>query len=222
MARAIMMHETGGPEVLKWEEYDPGEPGPGEVKIFHEALGLNYIDVYHRTGVYPLPAMPTVPGMEGAGVVESVGEGVDEFSVGDRVAYAAVPVGAYATHRCIPAHRLVTLPDEISTREAASMMLKGMTVRYLVKGCYDVQPGSVLLVHAASGGVGAILCQWAKHLGAVTIGTVGSLEKGIWQNRTVVPTQFYTMKRIFRRKSAPSHGAGGSMWCTTPLAPIHS
>lgn len=177
MVHAIRIHETGGPGVLTWEPFEPGLPGEGEVRVVHEAIGLNYIDVYHRSGLYPLPTLPCVLGLEGAGIVDEVGPGVEEFQKGDRVAYAGVPPGAYAEIRCIPAHRLVKLPDAISTRDAASMMLQGMTARYLLKGCYDVQPGSIILVHAASGGVGSIVCQWARHLGAVVIGTVGSLEK---------------------------------------------
>jgi len=177
MAYAIRIHQTGGPEVLSYEEYDPGAPGPGEVRIVHEAIGLNFIDVYHRTGLYPLPALPAIPGLEGAGIVDAVGQGVSEFAKGDRVAYAGVPPGAYADIRCIPAHRLVKLPEEISTREAAAMMLQGMTARYLLRGCFPVRAGSTILIHAASGGVGSILCQWASHLGATTIGTVGSREK---------------------------------------------
>ncbi len=177
MTHAIKIHKTGGPEVLSWEEYEPGKPGPGEVRIIHEAIGLNFIDVYHRTGLYPLPSLPVVPGLEGAGRVESVGAGVTEFVKGDRVAYAGIPPGAYAEVRCIPAHRLVKLPDAISTHDAAGLMLQGMTARYLLKGCFDVKPGTTLLIHAASGGVGSILCQWARHIGATTIGTVGSVEK---------------------------------------------
>jgi len=177
MHHAIRIHKIGAPEVLEWEEHDPGLPGPGEVRIVHEAVGLNFIDVYLRTGLYPLPALPAIPGLEGAGIVEMVGEGVQDLVKGDRVAYAGVPPGAYAEVRCIPAHRLVKLPDDISTHDAAGMMLQGMTARYLLKGCYPVQAGSTLLVHAASGGVGSILCQWARHLGATTIGTVGSREK---------------------------------------------
>lgn len=177
MTHAIRIHETGGPEVLSWEEYDPGRPGEGEVLIRHEAVGLNFIDVYHRTGLYPLPELPTTPGLEGAGQVESVGKGVTEFKEGDRVAYAGVPPGAYAEKRCIPAHRLVKLPEAIDTRQAAGMMLQGMTARYLLHGCFKVGPETTLLIHAASGGVGSIVCQWAKHLGATTIGTVGSKEK---------------------------------------------
>lgn len=177
MSHAIRIHETGGPEVLKWESFDPGAPGPGEVRVIHEAIGLNFIDVYHRTGLYPLPSLPAVVGLEGAGIVDAVGDGVGEFRKGDRVAYAGVPPGAYAEVRCIPAHRLVKLPDAISTRDAAAMMLQGMTARYLLKGCYPVGPQSTILIHAAAGGVGTLVCQWARHLGATSIGTVGSDEK---------------------------------------------
>ncbi len=177
MVHAVTIHAHGGPEVLSWETYDPGIPGPGEVRVIHEAVGLNFIDVYHRTGLYPLPSLPAVIGLEGAGIVDRVGEGVDEFKRGDRIAYAGVPPGAYAEVRCIPAHRLVRLPDTISTREAAAMMLQGMTARYLLKGCFHVGPETRLLIHAAAGGVGSLVCQWARHLGAVSIGTVGSEEK---------------------------------------------
>ena len=177
MPKAIRIYETGGPEVLRWEEFDPGKPGAGEALVRHEAVGLNFIDVYHRTGLYPLPSLPAVPGMEGAGIVEQLGDGVTEVSVGDRVAYAGIPPGAYAQLRCIPAHRLVKLPDDIPTRQAAAMMLQGMTARYLLRGCYDVKKDDVILIHAAAGGVGSIVCQWAKHLGATVIGTVGSPEK---------------------------------------------
>jgi NADPH2:quinone reductase len=177
MSKAIIMHETGGPEVLRWEEYDPGKPGPGEVLIRHEAVGLNYIDIYHRSGLYPLPSLPGIPGMEGAGIVETIGDSVTEVSVGDRVAYAGLPPGAYAEARIMPAHRLVKLPDSISTRQGAAMMLQGMTARYLLHGCYQVKSGDTILIQAAGGGVGLIVCQWAKHLGAAVIGTVGSPEK---------------------------------------------
>jgi NADPH2:quinone reductase len=171
------METTGGPEVLRWQEYDPGDPGPGEVRVVHEAIGLNFIDVYHRTGLYPVPALPVVPGLEGAGIVDMVGAGVTEFARGDRVAYAGVPLGAYAEVRCMPAHRLVRLPDEIACRQAAAMMLRGMTARYLLKGCFTVKAGDTILIHAAAGGVGSIVCQWAAHIGATIIGTVGSREK---------------------------------------------
>ena len=177
MTKAIRIHETGGPEVLRWEDHDPGQPGPGEVLLRHEAVGLNYIDVYNRTGLYPLPPLPATPGMEGAGIVESLGEGVSEVAVGDRVAYAGLPPGAYAEVRLMPDHRLVKLPESISTDQGAAMMLQGMTARYLLRGCYDVKAGDTILIHAAAGGVGLIVCQWAKHLGATVIGTVGSAEK---------------------------------------------
>ena len=177
MVKAIKMHETGDPEVLRWEDYDPGQPGPGEVLLRHEAVGLNFIDVYHRTGLYPVGPLPAIPGMEGAGMVEAIGEGVSEVAVGDRVAYAGLPPGAYAEARIMPANRLVKLPDSISTRQGAAMMLQGMTARYLLKGCYEIKAGDNILIHAAAGGVGLIVCQWAKHLGATVIGTVGTDEK---------------------------------------------
>ncbi len=177
MVKAVIMNETGDPGVLRWETYDPGQPKAGEILLRQEAVGLNYIDVYHRTGLYPLPDLPAIPGMEGAGVVEFVGEGVSEFRVGDRVAYAGLPPGAYAEARIIPADRLVKLPETISTRQAAAMMLQGMTARYLLHGCYNVKAGDHILIHAAAGGVGLIVCQWAKHIGATVIGTVGSPEK---------------------------------------------
>jgi NADPH2:quinone reductase len=177
MTKAVMMEKTGGPEVLHWVDYDPGPPKTGEVQLRQEAVGLNFIDVYHRSGLYPLPSLPAIPGMEGAGVVQAVGEDVSEFAAGDRVAYAGLPPGAYAEVRNIPAHRLVKLPDAISTRHAAAMMLQGMTARYLLHGCYKVKAGDRILVQAAAGGVGLIVCQWAKHIGAVVIGTAGSPEK---------------------------------------------
>jgi NADPH2:quinone reductase len=176
MGKAIRMYKTGGPEVLLWEDFDPGHPAAGEILVRNEAVGLNFIDVYHRTGLYPLPSLPTVPGVEGAGIVEEIGEGVSEFSVGDRVAYSEPP-GAYAEARLIPAHRLVKVPDSISTQQAAAMMLQGMTTRYLLRGCYDVKAGVTILIHAAAGGVGLIVCQWANYLGAKVIGTVGSKDK---------------------------------------------
>ena len=177
MTHAIRIYENGGPEALKWEPYEPGDPGEGEVQVRHEAVGLNFIDVYHRTGLYPLPALPAVPGLEASGVVEQVGSGVADFKQGDRVAYAGVPPGAYSQVRCIPAHRLVKLPASISFETGAAMMLKGMTARYLIRGCYPVKAGDVILVHAVSGGVGSIVSQWASHIGATVIGTVGSPEK---------------------------------------------
>jgi NADPH2:quinone reductase len=171
------MNKTGGPNVLQWVDVDAGTPANGEALVRHEAVGLNYIDVYHRSGLYPLPELPATPGLEGSGVVIEVGDGVNEVSVGDRVAYAGMPPGAYADVRRIPAHRLVRVPSAVSLHQAAAMMLKGMTARYLLHGCYRVGETDTLLIHAAAGGVGSILCQWAKHLGAVVIGTVGSDEK---------------------------------------------
>ncbi len=177
MAHAIRMHEPGGPEVLRWEEVEVNDPGPGEVRLRHRAVGLNYIDVYHRTGVYPVPSLPWIIGMEGAGEVLAVGGNVADIRPGDRVAYAGMPPGAYATERLMSAHRLVRLPDQISDTQAAAMMLQGMTAQYLLRRTYRVQPGDTILFHAAAGGVGLIACQWAKKLGATVIGTVGSPEK---------------------------------------------
>ncbi len=177
MSKAIRIYETGGPDVLRWQDVDIGNPGPGEVRLQQTAVGLNFIDIYHRTGLYPLPELPAIPGMEGAGTVAAVGDGVTEVSVGDRVAYAGLPPGAYAEERLIPAHRLVKLPEQISDRQAAGMMLQGMTVQYLLRSTFHVKPGDTILMHAAAGGVGLIACQWAKYLGATVIGTVGSQEK---------------------------------------------
>ena len=177
MTHAIRIHETGGPEVLTWEAVEVGAPGPGEVRLEQKAVGLNFIDVYHRTGLYPLPALPTAIGMEAAGQVEQVGEGVTDLKPGDRVAYAAPPPGAYAEARIMPADRLVKLPDDISDLQAAAMMLQGMTVQYLIRRTFRVNKGDTVLFHAAAGGVGLIACQWLKHLGATVIGTVGSDEK---------------------------------------------
>lgn len=177
MTHAIRIHQTGGPEALVWEAVDVGDPGPGEVRLRQTAIGLNFIDAYHRSGLYPLPALPAVIGMEAAGVVEAVGDGVEGLEPGDRVAYATLPVGAYAEARLIPATRVVPLPDSISDQTAAAMMLKGLTAQYLLRRTYRVKAGETILVHAAAGGVGLILCQWAKHLGVTVIGTVGSEEK---------------------------------------------
>lgn len=176
MTHAIRIHGTGGPEVLTWEAVEVGEPGPGEVRIRQTAIGLNYIDTYHRSGLYKLAVLPAVIGMEGAGRVEAVGPGVSEFKVGDRVAYGTA-LGAYAEARVIAADRLVKLPDSISDATAASIMLQGMTVRYLLRETYPCTADTVMLFHAAAGGVGLIACQWAKAIGATMIGTVGSDEK---------------------------------------------
>ncbi|ACL72697.1 Alcohol dehydrogenase zinc-binding domain protein [Thioalkalivibrio sulfidiphilus HL-EbGr7] len=174
MTHAIRIHETGGPEVMRWESIEVGEPGPGEVRLRQTAVGLNFIDVYFRTGLYPLPSLPGGLGMEAAGVVEDVGEGVTTLKEGDRVAYATPPPGAYAEARIMPAARLVKLPDNIEERTAAAMMLRGMTAHYLLRRIHRVEPGDTVLIHAAAGGVGLIACQWARRLGATVIGTVGT------------------------------------------------
>jgi len=176
MPFAIRIHQTGGPEVMRWEEVAVGDPGPGEARIRHAAVGLNYIDTYHRTGLYPLP-LPSGLGMEGAGVVEAVGEGVVDLKPRDRVAYAGGPVGAYSQVRCLPADRLLKLPDGIDFRTGAAMMLQGLTAAYLLRRTYAVQAGDTVLIHAAAGGVGLIACQWAKALGATVIGTVSNEAK---------------------------------------------
>ena len=176
MSHAVRIHEFGGPEVLRWDEVPVGEPGPGEVRLAQAAIGLNYIDTYHRTGLYKLPALPAVIGVEGAGEVEAVGPGVTSVKAGDRVAYAG-PIGGYAETRLIAADRLVLLPDWLDYIQAAGMMLQGMTAEFLLRRVYCVQPGDAVLVQAAAGGVGLLLCQWASKLGATVIGTVSTEEK---------------------------------------------
>jgi len=176
MNHVVQIHEYGGAEVLRWETADVGEPGPGQVRLRQTACGLNYIDVYQRTGLYPVDRLPAVLGMEGAGVVEALGEGVGQFAVGDRVAYAMC-LGGYAEARLIGAEHLVKLPEAVSERQAAAIMLKGLTAHYLLFRSYRLQSGDPILVYAAAGGVGLLLCQWAKHLGATVIGCVGSTEK---------------------------------------------
>ena len=177
MAVAIRVHEVGGPEVLRLEEVTLGAPGPGEVRLRHTAVGLNFIDTYFRSGLYPAPnGVPFTPGNEAAGIVLQVGEGVSGFKPGDRVAYGS-SLGAYCSERVMPAAPLVKLPDSIADETAAAMMLKGMTARYLLRQTHKVKAGDTLLVHAAAGGVGQILCQWATHLGATVIATVGSAAK---------------------------------------------
>jgi NADPH2:quinone reductase len=176
MAHAIRFAKTGGPEVLEWQEVEVGKPGPGQVRIRHTAVGLNYIDTYQRSGLYPMP-LPSGLGSEAAGVIEEVGPGVPDLKPDDRVAYAGGPPGAYSEERVMPADRLVPLPDGISDQQAAAMMLKGMTAWYLIRRTHIVKPGEMILIHAAAGGVGLIVCQWAKHLGATVIGTVGDDEK---------------------------------------------
>lgn len=175
MAHVVRVHQHGGPEVLKYEEIDVGEPGPGQVKLRQRAIGVNYIDTYQRSGLYKMP-LPFVAGSEGAGDVIAVGPGVTDFKVGDRGAYAGA-AGGYASERLMPADRLVKLPDSIDYNTAAAMMLQGMTVRYLLRQTYKVGPGTTMLLHAAAGGIGLIACQWAKHLGATIIGTASTPDK---------------------------------------------
>lgn len=177
MPMAIRVHEYGGPEVMRYEEVAIGDPGPGELRVRHTAIGVNFIDTYFRSGLYPSASLPFTPGSEGAGVVVAVGEGVQGFKEGDRVAYASTP-GSYAEERLIAATGVVKTPAGVSDETAAAMMLKGMTAQYLLRRTYPVKKGDVILFHAAAGGVGLIACQWAKHLGATVIGTVGSRDKG--------------------------------------------
>ena len=208
MPQAIQIHETGGPEVMLLEEVTVGEPGPGEARIRHTAVGLNYIDVYFRMGLYPSPPFPFSPGMEGAGEVLALGEGVTDLAVGDRVAYAG-PLGAYAEERIIAADRLVRTPDSVSDETAASMMLQGMTVQYLLKSSYPVRAGDTILFHAAAGGVGLIACQWAKHLGATVIGTVGSDEKAeLARAHGCDHPIVYTRENVVERVRELTGGAG--------------
>ena len=177
MTKAIILHEQGGPDVLKYEDIDISPLAANEARVSHRAIGLNYIDVYHRSGLYPLSTLPSTIGMEGAGIVEDVGSEVTEVKTGDRVAYAAAPPGAYVKERNIASENLVKLPDSISFEQGAAMMLQGMTVEYLIRRTYRVKKGETVLVHAAAGGVGLIQCQWLNHIGANIIGTVGSDKK---------------------------------------------
>jgi NADPH:quinone reductase-like Zn-dependent oxidoreductase len=207
MSKAIRLQKQGGPEVMLWEDVEVGEPGQGQARVRHHACGLNYIDVYHRSGLYPLP-MPNGLGLEGAGVVEAVGQGVTNVKVGDRVAYAAPPPGAYSEVRLMAADRLVNLPDGISFEQAAAMMLQGMTTQFLLKRAYKVQPGDTILMHAAAGGVGLIACQWAKALGATVIGTVGSEEKAaLAQAHGCDHTIIYTRENFTERVKEITKGA---------------
>ena len=176
MTKAIRIHATGGPEVLKWEDVPKPEPGPGEILLRQEAIGLNYIDVYFRTGLYKLPSLPAIIGQEGAGIVEAVGTEVTGLLPGDRVSYAG-SLGAYTTHRVLPADRAIKLPPDIDARVAAAITLQGLTAHYLINRTHAVKPGETILVHAAAGGVGQLLCQWANHLGATVIGVVSTEAK---------------------------------------------
>ncbi len=231
MSHAIRIYETGGPEVMRWEEVSLGETAPNEVRVRHAAVGLNFIDIYHRSGLYPLP-LPSGLGLEGAGVVEAVGSGVTDLKPGDRVAYAGGPPGAYAEVRNLPADRLVKLPETIDFKTAAAMMLQGMTAQYLLRRTYRVQPGDTILIQAAAGGVGLIVCQWAKALGATVIGTVSSdakaaLAKAHGCDHPII----YTREDFVARVKEITHGAGvpvvydsigkdtftGSLDCLRPL-----
>ena len=208
MPFAIRFHQTGGPEVLRWEEVAVGDPAPGEARVRHEAVGLNFIDTYHRTGLYPMP-LPSGIGLEGAGVVEAVGEGVNDVRPGDRVAYAGGPVGAYSQVRCLPAHRLLKLPQTIDCRTGAAMMLQGLTSAYLLRRTYCLQPGDTVLIHAVAGGVGLIACQWAKALGATVIGTVSTEAKAeLARQHGCDHVIFYTREDIVQRVRAVTGGEG--------------
>ena len=176
MTHVIRIHEHGGPDVMKWETIDVGDPGEKEIRVRHTAVGLNYIDTYHRSGLYKIP-LPSVIGREAAGVVEAIGSAVTDFKVGERIAYGSAPIGSYSEARLVAADRVVKIPEGVTDRQAASIMLKGMTAQYLIRRTHAIKPGDTILFHAAAGGVGLILCQWAKHLGATVIGTVGSEEK---------------------------------------------
>jgi len=232
MSRAICIEENGGPEVLRWVEIAVGQLGQGEVLVRQTAVGLNFIDVYHRTGLYPVSGFPSGIGVEGAGIVEAVAPDVTEFAPGDRVAYAGGPLGAYAETRLMPADRLVRLPEEIQDTEAAGMMLKGMTAQYLLRRSHRVQAGETILIHAAAGGVGLIACQWAKHLGATVIGTVGNSEKAdLARAHGCTHTILYTRENFTERVREITGGKGvpvvydsvgqatfeGSLDCLAPL-----
>ncbi|MEE9194897.1 MAG: quinone oxidoreductase [Alphaproteobacteria bacterium] len=176
MVQAVRIHDTGGPDKLVLEDIDVGPPGPGEARISQAAIGLNFIDTYYRSGLYPVPSLPATLGVEGAGTVTAIGDGVSECAPGDRVSYAGA-LGAYSAERTIAADRLIKLPDGISHQQAAGVTLRGLTVHYLLRRTYRVKPGDTILIHAAAGGVGLLVCQWAKHLGATVIGTVGDAAK---------------------------------------------
>lgn len=208
MPNAIRIHRTGGPEVLEWEAAVVGEPGAGEARVRHTAVGLNYIDTYHRSGLYKLP-LPSGIGSEAAGVVEAIGPGVTDLKPGDRIAYSGGPIGAYAEVRVIPADRLVKLPDGISDRAAATLMLKGLTVQYLLRQTYPVKAGETILLHAAAGGIGLIACQWARALGVTVIGTVGSDEKAaLAKANGCTHTIVYTRENFVERVKALTAGKG--------------
>jgi NADPH2:quinone reductase len=206
MTHAIRFHKPGGPEVLVWEQVDVGKPGPGEARVRHTAVGLNFVDIYNRSGLYPVP-LPSGLGGEAAAVVEEIGPGVTDLKPGDRVAYGSAPAGAYSEARLIPADRLIKLPDSIDDKTAAAMMLKGLTVQYLIRQTYRVKAGDTILLHAAAGGVGLILGQWAKHLGATVIGTVGSDEKAkLAEAHGCAHTIVYTREDFVKRVDEITQG----------------
>ena len=208
MTKAIRFHKTGGPEVLAYEDVDVGSPAEGQAKVRHNVIGLNFIDTYHRSGLYPL-ALPSGLGLEAAGVVEAVGPGVSHLKAGDRVAYAGGPPGAYSEVRLIPADKLVKIPTGVSDEQAAAMMLKGMTAQYLIRRVYRVEKGETVLFHAAAGGVGLIACQWLKALGATVIGTVGSDEKAaIAKKHGCDHTIVYTREKFPERVREITGGRG--------------
>ncbi len=206
---AVRVHKNGGPEELRYEAVEVGAPGPGEARVRHTAIGLNFTDIHHRTGRYPLPQLPHVIGMEAAGVVDAVGDGVVEVKAGDRVAYAAEKPRAYAQATIMPAWRLVKLPDFIDDETAAALILKGLTAQYLIRGAYPIRAGETILIHAAAGGVGLILCQWARHLGVRVIGTVSTAEKAelARQNGCDHPI-LYTQEDVVARVRELTGGAG--------------
>jgi NADPH2:quinone reductase len=231
MTHAIRFEETGGPEVLKWQEVEVGEPGEGQVRLKHTAVGLNYIDTYHRTGLYPVE-LPSGIGLEAAGTVEAVGPGVTDLKAGDRVAYGTGPLGAYAEARLMPADRVVKIPEGIADTTAAAMMLQGLTVQYLIRRTYKVKAGETVLFHAAAGGVGLIACQWLKQLGVTVIGTVGNDEKAeLAKAHGCDHTIVYTRENFVEKVKEITDGAGvpvvydgvgkdtweGSLDCLAPL-----
>ena len=208
MPNAIRIHQNGGPEVLQWESVAVLEPGPGEARVRHTAVGLNYIDTYHRSGLYKLP-LPSGIGVEAAGVVEAVGPGVIDISKGDRVAYGGHSPGSYAEVRVMPADKLVKLPDNVSDRSAAALMLKGLTVQYLFRQTFPLKGGETVLFHAAAGGVGLIACQWARALGVTLIGTVGSDEKAaLAKANGRAHTIVYTRENFVERVKEITGGKG--------------
>ena len=208
MANAIRFSEVGGPEVLRYQSVDVGEPGPGEARLRHTAIGVNYIDTYHRSGLYKVP-LPSGLGTEAAGVVEAVGPDVDWVRPGDRVAYCGGTLGSYSTERVMAAERLVRIPEGVSERSAATLMLKGLTVQYLLRQTYRVQSGDTILFHAAAGGVGLIACQWARALGVTMIGTVGSDEKAeLAKQHGCTHTIVYTRENFVQRVKELTGGKG--------------